>query len=260
MSTTASAPTNIPPADQEQQPLSEPQRIINTYVAPTKTFTDIRRNASWWAPWLLGAIVAYLLVFAVGSKVGWQQVTENQMKMNPRQEARLEQLRQQNPDQYQRQVQLSVTITKGISYAVPFLALLIVAIVAAVLMATFNFGLGTQISFMQAMAIVFYGFLPGVIRSLLASITLFSGANTEGFNFSNPIGTNVAYYMSIADTPHWLYSLCSWIDLFTVWIFVLIGLGFAVVGRRKKSTGIAVLIVWYAVMVLVTTGLAAAFS
>jgi hypothetical protein len=260
MSTTASAPTNIPPAGEEQQPLSEPQRIINIYVAPTKTFTDIRRNASWWAPWLLGAIVGYLLVFAVGTKVGWQQVTENQMKMNPRQEARLEQLREQNPEQYQRQIQISVAFTKGISYAVPFLALLIVAIVAAVLMATFNFGLGTQISFMQAMAIVFYGFLPGVIRSLLASITLFAGSNTEGFNFSNPVGTNIAYYMSIADTPHWLYSLCSWIDLFTLWIFVLIGLGFAVVGRLKKSTGIGVLIGWYAVMVLITTALAAAFS
>jgi len=260
MSTTASAPTNIPPAGDEQQPLSEPQRIINTYIAPTKTFTDIRRNASWWAPWLLGAIVGYLLVFAVGSKVGWEQVTENQIKMNPRQEARLEQIRQQNPDQYQRQLQISVAFTKGISYAIPVISLIFVAIIAAVLMATFNFGLGAAISFKQAMAIVFYGFLPAVIRSLLASITLFSGANTEGFNFSNPVGTNIAYYMSIADTPHWLYTLCSWIDLFTIWIFVLNGLGFAVVGRLKKSTGIGVLMGWYAVIVLIGTGFAAAFS
>lgn len=259
MSTTASAPTNLPPSDQ-QQPLSEPQRIINTYIAPSKTFTDIRRNASWWAPWLLGAIVGYLLVFAVGSKVGWEQVTENQVKMNPRQEARLEQLRQQNPDQYQRQLQISIAFTKGISYTIPVVSLLIVAVIAAVLMATFNFGLGTQISFMQAMAIVFYGFLPGVIRSLLASITLFSGANTEGFNFSNPVGTNIAYYMSIADTPRWLFSLCSWIDLFTIWIFVLIGLGFAVVGKIKKEKGIAVLMGWYALFVLGSVALAAAFS
>lgn len=258
MSSTASAPTSMPPS--EQQPLSEPQRIIDTYIAPTKTFADIRRNASWWAPWLLGAIVGYLLVFAVGSKVGWEQVTENQVKMNPRQEARLEQLRQQNPDQYQRQLQISVAFTKGISYTIPVVSLLIVAVIAAVLMATFNFGLGTQISFMQAMAIVFYGFLPGVIRSLLASITLFSGANTEGFNFSNPIGTNIAYYMSIADTPHWLYSLCSWIDLFTIWIFVLIGLGFAVVGKIKKEKGIAVMMGWYALFVVGSVALAAAFS
>jgi hypothetical protein len=259
MSTTASAPTNLPPAE-EQQPLSEPQRILNAYIAPTKTFTDIRRNARWWAPWILGAIVGYILVFAVATKVGWEQVTENQIKMNPRQEARLEQIRQQNPDQYARQLQISVAFTKGISYAIPFISLLIVAVIAAVLMATFNFGLGTEISFKQALAIVFYGFLPAVIRSLLASITLFAGANTEGFNFSNPIGTNIAYYMNIADTPRWLYSLCSWIDLFTIWIFALIGLGFAVVGRKKKSTGIAVLMGWYALFVIGSVALAAAFS
>ena len=259
MSTTASAPTNIPPVE-GQPPLSEPQRIINTYIAPTKTFTDIRRNASWWAPWILGAIIGYLLVFAVSSKVGWEQVTENQIKTRPRQEAQLEQLRQQNPDQYARQIQISVAITKGFSYAIPVLALLFTAIIAAVLMATFNFGLGTQISFKQALAIVFYGFLPAVIRSLLASITLFAGANTEGFNFSNPIGTNIAYYMNISETPHWLYALCSWIDLFTIWIFVLIGLGFAVVGRIKKEKGIAVLMGWYALLVIGSVAFAAAFS
>src|SRR5262249_8063190 len=146
---------------------------------------------------------------------------------------------------------------KGISYAIPIISLLFVAIIGAVLMATFNFGLGTQISFKQALAIVFYGFLPAVIRSLLASITLFAGANTEGFNFSNPIGTNIAYYMNISETPHWLYALCSWIDLFTIWIYVLIGLGFAIVGKRKRSTGIAVIMGWYAVIVLVSVAFAA---
>ena len=259
MSTTASAPTNIPPVE-GQPPLSQAQRIINTYVAPSKTFTDIRRNASWWAPWLLGAIVGYLLVFAVGSKVGWEQVTENQIKMNPRQEARMEQIRQQNPEQYARQLQISVAFTKGISYTIPIISLLIVAVIGAVLMATFNFGLGTQISFKQALAIVFYGFLPAVIRSLLASITLLAGANAEGFNFSNPVGTNIAYYMNISETPRWLYSLCSWIDLFTIWIFVLIGMGFAIVGGKKKSTGIAVLMAWYALFVLGSVAFAAAFS
>jgi hypothetical protein len=259
MSTTASAPTNIPPVE-GQPPLSQAQRIINTYIAPTKTFTDIRRNASWWAPWLLGAIVAYLLFFAVGTKVGWQQVTENQMKMNPRQEARLEQARQQSPEQYERQLQIGVAFTKGFSYASPVLGILFAAIFAGVLMATFNFGLGTAIPFKHAFAIVFYAFLPLTLRALLASITLFAGANTEGFNFSNPIGTNIAYYMSIADTPRWLYVLCSWLDLFTIWVYILLGIGFAVVGRIKKSTGIAVLAAWYVVVVLVITGLTAAFS
>ena len=60
----------------EQPFLSEPQRIVNTYVAPGKTFADIRRNASWWAPWVLISIFSWLLVFTVDKKVGYEQVTQ----------------------------------------------------------------------------------------------------------------------------------------------------------------------------------------
>jgi hypothetical protein len=45
----------IPP--QEPAPLSEPQRLVDVFIAPSKTFTDLRRNASWWAPFLITAIV-----------------------------------------------------------------------------------------------------------------------------------------------------------------------------------------------------------
>ncbi|HEX6467193.1 MAG TPA: YIP1 family protein [Terriglobales bacterium] len=241
----------------EQPSLSEPQRIVNTYVAPSKTFADIRRNASWWAPWVLISIFSWLLVFTVDKKVGYEQVTQNQIKLNPKAEQRMEQLRQEHPDRYEQQLKLSETITKGFGYCTPVLALLASSIIALVLMASFNFGLGTSINFKHALAIVFYGSLPGVLRSILASVALWAGANTEAFNFNSPVGTNPAYYLNISETPHWLYSLCSWLDVFTVWTFVLIGIGFAVVGNKQKSTGIAVLMGWYAVLVLLNVGWAA---
>ncbi|MGB7554313.1 MAG: hypothetical protein WBM04_08060 [Candidatus Korobacteraceae bacterium] len=37
----------------EQPPLSQAERVVDTFVAPSKTFTDIRRNATWWVPWVL---------------------------------------------------------------------------------------------------------------------------------------------------------------------------------------------------------------
>src|SRR5204862_1229683 len=159
-----------------------------------------------------------------------------------------------------RRMSFAVAITKGISYAIPVVVLLVDLVIAAVLMATFNFGVGTQITFGQSFAIVMYAWLVGIVRSLLAVITLFAGSNVEAFNFSNPVGTNPAYYMSITDVPGWLYRMCSWFDLITIWLFVLMGIGFAVVGRKKISTGIAVMAGWFIVMVLVTTGWVAVTS
>ena len=255
MSTASFSPA-VP--EMNQQPgLSEPERIMNVFVAPSKTFADIRRSSRWWVPFLLSCIFGYALIFTVGQKVGWEQVTENQMKLNPKAVERMDQL---SPEERARRMSFAVAITKGISYAIPVVVLLVDLVIAAVLMATFNFGVGTQITFGQSFAIVMYAWLVGIVRSLLAVIALFAGNNVEAFNFSNPVGTNPAYYMSITDVPGWLYRMCSWFDLITIWLFVLMGIGFAVVGRKKISTGIAVMAGWFIVMVLVTTGWVAVTS
>jgi hypothetical protein len=247
---TASLSPAVP--EMNQQPgLSEPQRIINVFVAPSKTFADIRRSSRWWVPFLLSSLFAYALVFTVGQKVGWEQVTENQIKLNPKAVERMDQL---SPEDRAKRMSLSVTITKVISYAIPVVVLLIDLLIAAVLMATFNFGVGTEITFGQSLAIVMYAGVVGIVKSTLAVITLFAGSNVEAFNFSNPVGTNPAYYMSVADSPAWLYRMCSWFDILTIWVFVLIGIGFAVVGRKKVSTGIAVMAGWFIALVLLTTG------
>ena len=244
--------------DTNQEPgLPESQRIINTFIAPSTTFSDLRRNASWWVPFVISSIFAYALVFTVDKQVGFERVTENQIKLNPKASERMDQL---PPEQRARQMDLSVKITKIISYAIPVVILLVNTIFAGMLMATFNFGLGAEITFGQSLAIVMYAWLAGIVRSVLAIVTLFAGANLENFNFSNPVGTNAAYYMSVTDTPAWLYRMAGWFDVVTIWVFILMGIGFAVVGRKKISTGIAVMAGWFIVLVLVSTGFAALTS
>ncbi len=56
----------------------------------TRVITDLKRNARWWVPWLLMAAMSYAMVAVVASKIGFGQVSENQMKMNPSQMERLE--------------------------------------------------------------------------------------------------------------------------------------------------------------------------
>jgi hypothetical protein len=237
--------------------LSEPQRLINTFIAPSSTFADIRRNASWWVPFVIMSLFSYALVFTVDKKVGFDRVAENQIKMNPKASERMDQL---PPDQRAKQMDLSVKITKGISYCIPLFIIIVNVIIAAVLMATFNFGVGTEVTFRQSMAIVFYAGLVRLLGTVLAIVTLFAGSNLDAFNFSNPVGTNPAYYMSATDTAPWLYHALSWFDVTGIWVFILIGMGFAVVGRKKVSTGIGVMMGWFAVLVLFSAGWAALTS
>ena len=34
----------------EGKPLSQTERVVDTFLAPTKTFADVLRSASWWLP------------------------------------------------------------------------------------------------------------------------------------------------------------------------------------------------------------------
>jgi hypothetical protein len=247
MSTASSSTMPLAPS---QPALSEPERLMNVFFAPTKTFADIRRNASWWVPFVLSSLFAYALVFTVDKKVGFEQVSENQIKMNHR---AMEQLDQLPPAERARRMDISVKVTKIISYVFPLFILITDVIIAAILMATFNFGLGTEVKFGQALAIVMYAGIVTLLRPVLAIATLLAGSNIEAFNFSNPVGTNPAYYMSLDSATGWLYHLAGWFDVFTIWLFIVMGVGFAVVGKKKISSGIAVMLGWFVVLALVST-------
>ncbi len=106
--------STLPP--QEPAPLSEAQRLIDVFIAPSKTFTDLRRNASWWAPYLIIVVVALLFIYVVDQKVGFQKVSENQIQLQPKQAERIENL---PADQRQKVMAQQVAVTRIISYAIP---------------------------------------------------------------------------------------------------------------------------------------------
>src|SRR5712671_5903690 len=113
------AATPVPPAPvpvAETAPLSEPARIVNTFIAPSKTFTDLRRNASWWGPFLLMIVISTVFVYTAGQKIGFRKIMENQMQAQPKAQERLEKL---PPDQREQQTEVGAKFTQVVSYVFP---------------------------------------------------------------------------------------------------------------------------------------------
>jgi hypothetical protein len=215
--------------------LSEPARLINTFVAPGSTFADIRRNQSWWLPWLLISVSAVAFFMVLGQKVGFEQIAQNEIQKS----SRYEQFQKLPPEQRESQMRLSTTITRYIGYAAPVTTVIVFALVAAVLMAVFNFGAGAEVSFKQAMAISFYAALPVVLMHALGIVSLLIGVDPEGFNIRNPVATNPAYFMDPTQNK-FLYGLVSGFDVFALWSIVLTGIGYASVSKLKGSTAIGI--------------------
>src|ERR1039458_1017108 len=203
----------------EQPPLSQAERVVDTFVAPSETFTDIRRSDWWCRPWILMAIASLAMVTVVDKKLGMDKVVENQMALSPKQAEKLDQL---PPEQRAAQMQTIVKFNRAISYAYPVIALIIVAIIAAVLLGTFNFGFGAHLTFNQCMAISMYASLPGIIKALIAILAISVGGG-EAFTFQNPVASNLGALVD--PSSHFLYSIETSLDVFAIWAIVLTGLG-----------------------------------
>jgi ABC-type multidrug transport system fused ATPase/permease subunit len=252
----AAAP--VVPASPAPEPsgLSQGARIIDTFIAPSKTFTDLRRSAAWWAPFLVMVVISTAFVFVAGQKIGFRKLMENQMQAQPKAQARLENL---PADQREKQMEQGATVTKFISYAFPALTLLIWLIITTALFVTFKFGAGADVSFKASFAIVIYAGLPLVLKSLLAMIAVVAGMSPDSFSFQNPIATNPGYFMNPTDGV-FLYSVATGIDIFMIWTLVLTAIGFTCVSKVKSGASYAIVFGWWAVFTVGGAALGAAFS
>jgi len=256
MSTAPTAQPPQPPAEKPKPELSQPQRILNTFFEPRKTFTDLPRGTAWWMAWLLIALVSVGFVFAIDRNIGFEQVMENNMKLASA--SQLEQFEKMPPEQRARVMEMQVKGTKYFSYVFPIGWTIMMLIVAAVLMATFRFGAGATVGFGVSLAIVIYASLPGIIRTLLATITIAAGKDPETFFIQNPVATNLGYFIDPVQHK-FLYSLASAVDIFMIWTLVLTAIGFTCVSKVKSGASYAIVFGWYVVFTLAMAGLGAAF-
>ncbi len=148
--------------------LNQVERIVDTFVAPSRTFIDIRRNTSRWLPFLL------------------------------------------------------VTL----------------------------FGLGTHATYGQMLAVWMYASLPRLLASVLMMVTLWFGSNVEAFDLKNPVGTNPGFYLP--DAAPWLKGVLGFFDVIGIWVLILLVSGTAVVAKVKRGPAAAVVVGWWALMIILT--------
>ncbi len=249
------APPSASPLAPEPAQLSEGARIIDTFIAPSKTFTDLRHKASWWAPWLLVSIMSLVFFYVVGQKIGYRKVAENQIQASPKAAARIENL---SAEQRERALERQAKGTQYFLYSYPLVILIFNLVIAAVLFATFRIAAGADVNFKTSFAIVNYATLPGLLKLILAIASVAAGASPDSFTLDNPVATNPGYFMSAADSPV-LHRLASSLDIFLIWTLVLTAIGFTCVSKIKRATAFGIVFGWWIVAVAIGVAFAAAF-
>jgi tetrahydromethanopterin S-methyltransferase subunit B len=237
-----------------EAPLTETQRVIDTFVAPAKTFIDIRRKATFWGPLVIMILICIGFGFAIQQKIGWERVFENNLNQSPAKAEKLESA--PNADTIKA---ISAKVTAGFTYGAFVIILIITALYALLIWATVNFGFGGTSKYGQIFAVNMYATLVVNIKFLLAIIAIFAGLAPDSFLINNPVGTNIGYYLS-TDFPLWLRALCTHLDIFEIWSLVITIIGVSIVAKVSRGKAAAVVVGWWLILVLVGVGFAAAQS
>lgn len=244
---------SLPP--EPAAPMSEISRLTNVFVEPGETFRDLPRASRWWSPWLVVSVFSLIFVVLLSQKIGFEQVSENQIALS----SRADQFEKLPADQRQAALDRTVAITRVFSYGSPVLLLVMYLIVAGVLLGVFNAAMGAEIKFPTMLSIVTYSGLVHLIGTVLAIVIMEAGAHADRYNVANPSGTNPAYYLDAASTNKFVYGMLTALDAITIWSIVLMGVGVAAVSKVKRGTAIMTIVGLYLVWKLAASGLAAAF-
>lgn len=226
--------------------LSQVERVVDTFVAPKKTFTDILRDASWWVPYLIGAVLGLAFAYVILNKIGLPTLVDGVIHHSKALEDRMTNA---TPD-VAAKIRSSIETQFKFSYAVPVIGLVIGLACAGVLLGTANFLFGGKAKYKQMLAVWFYATLPLVIFNLLIIISAYAGLSGDQFDINNGLGTNIGYYLAGGDTPHWLVTLLSAVDIFAIWIAMLLTLGISIVAGIKRSSAAIVVFGWWFLFVL----------
>ena len=242
------------PAPEPQPNISPFGRIIGVLFSPKTTFEDITRKPSWLLPVILLAILGCLVAIALNQKMNWREYIAQQIDKSPS-------AAQLSPEQKEQRISAGAKISPYTTYLFGIPApIIVVLIVAGIMLGAYNLLAGAGVTYRTALAIVAHAYVPVLLGNILFLVVLFLKPPGT-LDLDNPVATNLATFLP-EGTPKWLDAAAKNVDIFIIWITLLIAVGFAAASPRKLKGGKAytiaftMLIVW----IVCRMGLAFVFS
>ncbi len=214
--------------NQEQvsaEPMGELGRLTGVLFDPKPAFADIAaRPVRWWVPLLLLSVISVGFILLFTQRVGWERFFRQQFSQNPR-------TREMPAEQQERIIRQQVAVTKWVAPIItPIQFGVLTLVVAGVFLFVFNILAGSQLSFRQVFAVTSYSLLPFLVATVLAAALMFVQAPEE-FDLQNPVFSNLGVFFDPMESPV-LFALTKSLDVFAIWVLLLLATGFSAAGRR----------------------------
>jgi Yip1 domain len=252
------------PAPEEPARLGPLGRLTGTLMSPGETFADVNRKPTWIAPMIIAivTVLASTLFFQWRVKPDWDQIMRNQIRKR---------MERSNQSLTEEQMQQQVNIAKTIAKFSPIIGAVFTPIIYVIVAGIFALGLmfiQAKTTFKKILSVVAWSYaVIGILATIVTIASLMvrdeeSLRNIDPTQSAGIVPTNLAAFLP-AETSAVIKSLAGSLDIFTIWILILLSIGFAAIaGSRKISTGKTARLVFgfWAVFVLIKAGWAAIFG
>lgn len=227
-------------------------RLISVFTSPGATFQDLAQDPHFILAWCVQIVVAILSAVVLTHRVGIYAMARQAIEQRGNFQA-MSQAQQANVLAVTAKV-LHLTV-----YLAPVGTIVILLILAAIFLGVGNFVLGYEVRFKQSLAMVSYAYLAMMLFTILTIVVVLLSANPASINVTNPIGTNIGFFLSKASVGAFLFALGSHLDLFVIWTVILLSIGLSRLGGKKGRFGgaLSVVVVLWLLYVLAASGLAA---
>ena len=234
--------TSSMPEAQPEAKISPIGRVFGVLFSPKATYEDIARKPNWLVPVALFTVMGIIMGLAMNQRMNWREYVAQQIEKSP-------QAAQLSAEQKEQQISIGAKIAPYSVYLgtviVPIVGVLIVA---GIMLGAYNILAGAGVNFGTSLSIVGYAYVPLLLSSVLFLVVLFLKP-VGTIDLENPVATNLAAFLP-EEAPKWLMAMGKNIDIFLIWVTLLMAIGFSAASPRKlkgsKAYTIAfgMLIVW----------------
>lgn len=224
-------------------------RLAGVLVSPTKTFQSIAEKPTWVVALAVLIVVGVGVTVMMSGKMDWAEIARDSMEQRGQQvpEEQMERI-----IDFQEKFGPAMMIGGG-AIGAPVVYLLL----ALVFMVLFKM-LGGELDFVRSLAVVLHGMMPRAVLALL-SLPVILGRDELGFEElqdGSVILSNLGAFAPEDAGPS-LVALLSSLDLFSIWVVILLSIGYATVARVSKGAAAGGVVALWVVYILGKVGLAA---
>ncbi len=227
-------------------------RLLGVLVAPGRTFRSIAARPTWVAPLLAIVLVNLCVGLVAAPRIDYEDIFRQQVARSGRevpQEVMDKQVAMMTKNRTLLSVLQSIVAPLGVCLLTlgPWVAFRL---------------LGSELTYLQALSVMLYSFMAQILAALLSLPVLLS-RSTLGYadiRTGSFLKSNLASLIGSEETNHALYALFISLDLFSLWMLILLILGYREVARVSTAKAVTTMIVLWALVVGCKMGWAAVFG